>query len=46
MLEARVEGMQPIAVTDNAGTHEEAVKGAIGKLNTSLKTIFGRLRNH
>jgi ribosome-associated translation inhibitor RaiA len=46
MLEARIEGRQPIAVTDHAGTHEEAVNGAVDKLQTSLKTILGRLRNH
>jgi ribosome-associated translation inhibitor RaiA len=46
MLEARVEGRQPIAVTHHAGTHEEAVNGAIDKLKTSLQTIHGRLMNH
>jgi ribosome-associated translation inhibitor RaiA len=46
LLEARMEGRQPIAVTDHAGTHEEAVIGAIDKLKTSLKTILGRLKNH
>ena len=45
LLEARMEGRQPIAVTDHAGTHEEAVNGAIDKLKTSLKTILGRLKN-
>jgi ribosome-associated translation inhibitor RaiA len=45
MLEARIEGRQPIAVTDRAGTHEEAVNGAIEKLQTSLKTILGRMKN-
>jgi ribosome-associated translation inhibitor RaiA len=46
MLEARLEGMQPIAVTDHANTHEQAVIGAIDKLKTSLVTILGRLRNY
>jgi ribosome-associated translation inhibitor RaiA len=46
LLEARLEGRQPIAVTDHAGSHEEAVSGAIDKLKTSLETIRGRLRNH
>lgn len=45
MLEARIEGRQPIAVTHNAGTHEEVVIGAIDKLKTSLKTILGRQMN-
>lgn len=46
MIEARLEGMKPIAVTNHANTHEEAVEGAVDKLKTSLDTIFGRLRNH
>jgi ribosome-associated translation inhibitor RaiA len=46
MLEARLEGKQPIAVTNHANNHEQAVSGAIDKLKTSLDTIFGRLRNH
>jgi ribosome-associated translation inhibitor RaiA len=46
LLEARLEGRQPIAVTDQAGSHEEAVSGAIDKLKTSLETILGRLRNY
>jgi ribosome-associated translation inhibitor RaiA len=46
MLEARLKGRQPIAVTDHAGTYEEAVSGALDKLKTSLKTILGRLMNH
>ena len=46
MIEARLEGMKPIAVTNHANTHEQAVEGAIDKLKTSLDTILGRLRNH
>ena len=46
MLEARIEGRQPIAVTHQANSHEQAVEGAIDKLKTSLDTIFGRLKNH
>ena len=46
MIEARLEGMKPIAVTNHANTHEEAVEGAVDKLKTSLDTILGRLRNH
>ncbi len=45
-IEARLEGMKPIAVTNHANTHEQAVEGAIDKLKTSLDTIIGRLRNH
>lgn len=46
MIEARVEGRQPIAVTDLADTHDEAVKGSLDKLTSSLATIMGRLSHH
>lgn len=46
MLEARLEGIQPVAVTNNADTIEQAVKGAVDKLKSSLDTIIGKLRNH
>ncbi|NEU07272.1 HPF/RaiA family ribosome-associated protein [Flavihumibacter sp. R14] len=46
MLEARVEGLQPIAVSSNANTIEQAVKGAVDKLKSALDTAIGKLRNH
>jgi ribosome-associated translation inhibitor RaiA len=46
MIEARIEGRQPIAATDRANDYELAVSGAIEKLKASLDTIVGRLRNH
>lgn len=46
MVEARLAGMNPIAVINYANTHEQAVFGALDKLKTSLKTITGRLKNH
>lgn len=46
LIEARIEGRQPIVVTDEASNHEQAVKGAVGKLKTKLNTIFGRMRNY
>lgn len=46
LIEARVEGLKPIAVTNYANTHEQAVEGAVEKLKISLDTIIGRLRNH
>ena len=46
MLEARLEGKQPIAVTAHANTHEQSVKAATDKLKASLDTIIGRERNH
>lgn len=46
MMEARLEGMQPIAVTAFGNTIHEAVKSAIDKLKSSLDTTIGRLRNY
>jgi len=46
MIEARLEGMQPIAVTYHANTHEQAVEGAIDKLKASLDKTLGRTRNN
>lgn len=46
MIEARLEGRQPIAVTAIADTHEQSVAEAIDKLKASLDTVLGRLRNY
>ncbi len=46
MLEARLEGMHPIAVTAHGDTIQEALKGALGKLKSSLDTSLGKLENH
>jgi ribosome-associated translation inhibitor RaiA len=46
MVEARLAGMNPVAVINFANTHEQAVFGALDKLKTSLKTITGRLKNY
>jgi len=46
MLEARLEGRQPVAVTDQAATLEQAVQGAAQKLARLLDKTFGRLHDH
>jgi ribosome-associated translation inhibitor RaiA len=46
MVEARLAGMKPIAVTDHANTHEQALFGAIDKLKTSLEKVTGRLKDY
>ncbi len=46
MLEARLEGLKPVAVTNLADTREQAVKGALDKLKAALDKLLGRLRNH
>jgi ribosome-associated translation inhibitor RaiA len=43
MMEARLSGLQPIAVTHNAPTLEEAADGAAGKMKRSLESTLGRL---
>jgi ribosome-associated translation inhibitor RaiA len=46
LLEARIEGRQPIAVSCKAKTTELALTGAIDKLKSSLETILGRMQDH
>lgn len=46
VLEARVEGKQPIAVTSHGDTIDQAVGAAIDKLKSSLDSIMGRLKAH
>jgi hypothetical protein len=45
MMEARVEGRQPTAVTHQAATLEQAVVGAADKLKRSLESTLERLRD-
>jgi len=45
LLEARIEGIQTIAVSDQADSIEQAVSGATEKLKTALETILGRMQN-
>ena len=46
LLEARLKGRKPMAVSDQADTVEQAVSGTIDKLKVSLETILGRIQNH
>lgn len=46
VLEARLEGRKPLAVSDQAATVEFAVSGATDKLKTVLETLLGQLQNH
>jgi ribosome-associated translation inhibitor RaiA len=45
MMEARLEGQQPIAVTHQAATLDQAVDGAAGKLARLIESALGRLRD-
>ena len=46
MMEARLEGRQPIAVTHQAATLDQAVDGAADKLTRLIESTLGRLRDH
>lgn len=46
LLEARLEGRQPIVAIQKADAVEPAVSGAIKKLTASLDTILGRSSSH
>ncbi len=45
MMEARLEGRQPIAVTHQAATVEDAVDGAAETMARSIESMLGRLRD-
>lgn len=45
MIEARLEGRQPIAVTHQATTVDEAVDGAADKLANMIESTLGRLHD-
>lgn len=45
MIEAHLEGRQPIAVTDRADTLNQALDGAIDKLINMMESILGRQRD-
>ena len=45
VMEARLEGRQPVAVTQQATTLEEAVAGAAEKLARLVEGTLGRLRD-
>jgi len=42
LLEARLAGRQPTAVSHQAGTIQEAIEGAAEKLKSSLESTLGR----
>ena len=46
IMEARLEGHQPIAVTHHAATLDQAVDGAADKLTRLIESTLGRLRAH
>ena len=46
MMEARLAGHQPVAVTHHAVTQDEAFRGAARKLLNALDHIIGKLHDH
>jgi hypothetical protein len=49
LIEARLEGRQPIVVIDQSATPDQSLDGAINKLISMIDTIIGRRhdqRNH
>jgi hypothetical protein len=45
MMEARIEGRQPIAITHQATTIDLAANGAADKLAGAIESNLGRLRD-
>ena len=45
-IEARPRGLDPVAATNAAGSVEEAVRGAVHKLERVLDSRFGKLDDH
>ena len=45
MMEARLEGRHPTAVTHKAATLEQAVRGAAGQLKNAIESTLGRLQD-
>ncbi len=45
MMEARLEGRQPIAVTEEASNINDAVAGAADKLSRMIESTLGKLRD-
>lgn len=44
VLESRLEGRQPVAVTHRAATVDDAVQGAADKMERLIESTIGRLR--
>ena len=44
LIEARLEGRQPIAITHQANSIDLAVTGGTDKMKTAIETIIGRIK--
>ncbi|WP_215396467.1 HPF/RaiA family ribosome-associated protein [Rheinheimera oceanensis] len=45
LLEARLEGLDPVAITEHAATVGQAITGAADKLQRKLSSLVGKLRD-
>jgi ribosome-associated translation inhibitor RaiA len=46
LMEARLTGLQPIAVSDHAATLHQAISGATDKLKRAIDSAVGKLHDH
>ena len=46
LLEARMQGKQPIAVSSKADNIEKAISGALDKMTSALNKIVGKMQEH
>ena len=45
LLEARPEGLEPVAITEHAATVGQAITGAADKMQRKLSSLVGKLRD-
>lgn len=46
LLEVRLAGLKPLAVTDNANSYQQALMGALDKMNNAIGNLIGRLNEN
>ncbi|ARS39633.1 hypothetical protein CA265_08215 [Sphingobacteriaceae bacterium GW460-11-11-14-LB5] len=46
LLEARITGKDPIAVTNMGNTYDLAITGALTKLKSTLEKVAGKMKSH
>ncbi|WP_207534812.1 HPF/RaiA family ribosome-associated protein [Desertivirga arenae] len=46
VIEAKLESLNPVVITNFADTPELAIKGAVDRLKGSLDSVVGRLKEH
>ena len=46
LLEARISGKEPVAVTNLGNTYDLAITGALTKLKSTLEKVAGKMKSH